>query len=61
MMDTGVDAVILVTSHFADKGQDARVFLDNVFTLVDRTPGIPLGTYECGIGNTSYKSKIKAI
>lgn len=47
MMDTGVDAVILITSHFADKGADARVFLDNLFTLVDRTPGIPLGTYEC--------------
>lgn len=47
MKETGVDAVVLITSHFADKAQDTRVFLDHVLTLVDRTPGIPLGTYEC--------------
>jgi len=46
-METGVDAVVLITSHFADKEQETPVFLDNVLTLVDRTPGIPLGTYEC--------------
>lgn len=47
MRETGVDAVVLITSHFADKGQDTGIFLDNILTLVDRTPGIPLGTYEC--------------
>lgn len=43
----GVDAVVLITSHFSDKGQDTQVFLDNILTLVDRTGGISLGTYEC--------------
>src|SRR5690606_38521920 len=28
MAETGVDAVVLITSHFADKGEDTRVFLD---------------------------------
>ncbi|GGG85594.1 dihydrodipicolinate synthase family protein [Parapedobacter pyrenivorans] len=52
MAETGVDAVVLITSHFAEKEQDARIFLDHVLALVDRTPGIPLGTYECP---TPYK------
>jgi Dihydrodipicolinate synthase/N-acetylneuraminate lyase len=47
MAETGVDSVVLITSHFADKGQDNRVFLEQLLALVDRTPGIPLGTYEC--------------
>lgn len=47
MKETGADSVILITSHFADKAQDTRVFLDHVLTVVNRTAGIPLGTYEC--------------
>jgi 4-hydroxy-tetrahydrodipicolinate synthase len=45
--DTGVDAVILVTSHFAEPGDSDDVLLKNFDTLFNLTGNIPLGMYEC--------------
>lgn len=47
MYDTGVDAVILITSHFADKGEDDAVLISNLEKFLALTGDIPLGTYEC--------------
>lgn len=47
MYDTGVDAVILITSHFAAKEEDDRVLIDNLEKFLSLTGNIPLGTYEC--------------
>jgi len=57
MGDIGVDAVVLITGHFAEKGQDARVFMDNLLSLADQTKGISLGTYECPV---PYKRLLSA-
>ena len=57
MGDIGVDAVVLITSHFAQKGQDARVMMDNLLNLADQTQGVSLGTYECP---TPYKRLLSA-
>lgn len=47
MYDTGVDAVILITSHFAEKGEGDDVLTGNLEKVLSRTGRIPLGTYEC--------------
>lgn len=52
MYDTGVDAVILITSHFAAKEEDDSVLIDNLQKFLSLTGDIPLGTYECP---TPYK------
>ncbi len=52
MGDTGVEAVILVTSLLAAAAEPDEVFVDNVFSLMDKTPGVPLGFYECPLPYT---------
>ena len=50
--DTGVDAVIMITSHFAEKGESDDVVIKNLEEYLSLTGDIPLGTYECP---TPYK------
>ena len=47
MYDTGVDAVIFITSHFATKDEDDSVLKRNLEKFILLTENIPLGTYEC--------------
>lgn len=45
--DTGVHAVILITSLITAESDPDTVFDEKVFELLDLTPGIPVGFYEC--------------
>jgi 4-hydroxy-tetrahydrodipicolinate synthase len=45
--DTGVDAVILITSHFAKFEEGDERLLQNFDELFGLTGNIPLGLYEC--------------
>lgn len=45
--DQGIQAVILISSHFAKKEESDEVLVRNVERLLERTPGIPMGLYEC--------------
>lgn len=45
--DTGVDAVIIITSMLAGEWEADAVFEDRVYQLFDHTPEVPLGFYEC--------------
>lgn len=45
--DTGIDAVILITGHFAKVGETDEVLLRNFDKLFGLTGSIPLGIYEC--------------
>lgn len=47
MFDTGVDAVILITSHFAARDEDDSMLMKNLEKFLQLTGSIPLGTYEC--------------
>jgi len=47
MHDTGVDAVILITSHFAEKSESDEHLIQRLDEFLSQTSGIPLGTYEC--------------
>lgn len=47
MYDTGVNAVIMITSHFAGKEEGDDVFIRNVDKFLTLTGTIPMGTYEC--------------
>jgi 4-hydroxy-tetrahydrodipicolinate synthase len=47
MYDTGVDAVILITSHFANREEDDQLLLRNFEQVFSLTGNIPLGLYEC--------------
>ena len=47
MYDTGVTAVILITSHFADKDEADAVLINNLEKFFSLTGNSPLGTYEC--------------
>lgn len=47
MADTGVDAVILITAHFAEKDEPDTTFIQNIEQFLRLTGNIPLGTYEC--------------
>lgn len=47
MYDTGVNAVILITSHFAGKDEPDSVLIENLDRYLSLTENIPLGTYEC--------------
>ncbi len=49
MYDTGVEAVIVITSMIAQKEESDEVFSDRVFQLLDLTGRIPLGFYECPV------------
>jgi 4-hydroxy-tetrahydrodipicolinate synthase len=45
--DTGIDAVILITGHFANVDDNDEVLLKNFNKFLNLTEGIPLGMYEC--------------
>lgn len=45
--DTGVDAVILITGHFANVEDNDEVLLNNFKKMLRLTGDIPLGMYEC--------------
>ncbi len=45
--DTGIDAVILITGHFAKVGEADEVLLRNFDKMFGLTGSIPLGLYEC--------------
>lgn len=45
--DTGIDAVILITGHYAKVEDNDEVLLRNFETMLQLTDGIPLGLYEC--------------
>jgi len=45
--DTGIDAAIMITGHFAKVDEDDNVLLRNFDTMFQLTGNIPLGMYEC--------------
>jgi 4-hydroxy-tetrahydrodipicolinate synthase len=45
--DSGVDAVIMITGHFAKVDEDDNVLLRNFEKMFRLTGNIPLGMYEC--------------
>ncbi len=45
--DTGIDAVILITGHFAKLEDSDEVLLQNFENMFNLTGNIPLGMYEC--------------
>lgn len=45
--DTGIDAVILITGHFANVEDNDDVLLNNFDRMFKLTGDIPLGMYEC--------------
>ena len=47
--DTGTAAVILLNGLLADQSESDDVFNERVFKLLDLTPNIPLGFYECPV------------
>jgi 4-hydroxy-tetrahydrodipicolinate synthase len=47
--DTGVDGVILISSHFAEKNESDTVLMANFEKFLSLTGDIKLGTYECPV------------
>lgn len=47
MYHTGVNAVILITGHFADREKSDDYLLSQFHRFFELTDNIPLGTYEC--------------
>ncbi len=47
MYHTGINAVILITSHFAKANENDGVLIKNLEDFLDLTDNIPMGTYEC--------------
>lgn len=45
--DTGVQAVIVITSQIANADESDAVFLERMEELMHLTPNVPLGFYEC--------------
>jgi 4-hydroxy-tetrahydrodipicolinate synthase len=45
--DTGINAAIMITGHFANVGDDDKTLLNNFEKMFSLTQGIPLGMYEC--------------
>ncbi len=44
---TGVDAVIMITGHFAKRRESDEVLINNFEKFFKLTDNIPMGTYEC--------------
>lgn len=55
--DTGTHAVIAITGLLAAETDSENQFNDNVFGLIEKTPGVPLGFYECPV---PYKRVLSA-
>ncbi|MBO0947913.1 dihydrodipicolinate synthase family protein [Fibrella forsythiae] len=47
--ERGTKAVILITGLLADESESDEVLNDRVFQLLDQTPAIPVGFYECPV------------
>jgi len=47
IFDTGIDAVILITGHYANVEDSDDILLKNFDKMFKLTGNIPLGTYEC--------------
>lgn len=47
IFDTGINAAIMITGHFANVDDDDEVLLRNFEKIFRLTGDIPLGTYEC--------------
>ena len=45
--DAGTEAVIVITGLIAAEQESDAVFDERIFRLLDWTPGIPIGFYEC--------------
>jgi 4-hydroxy-tetrahydrodipicolinate synthase len=45
--DTGINAVILITSHYAKKEESDEILLHNFERMLELTDDIPMGLYEC--------------
>ena len=45
--DTGINAVILITSHYAKKEESDDILLNNFERMLELTGNIPMGLYEC--------------
>ena len=45
--DTGINAVILISSHYAKKEEADDVLLHNIERMLELTGKIPMGLYEC--------------
>jgi 4-hydroxy-tetrahydrodipicolinate synthase len=45
--ETGINAVILISSHYATKEESDAVLLDNIESMLELTGNIPMGIYEC--------------
>ncbi len=55
--DTGVEAVIAITSLLANEGESDEIFNCRVFELLHQTDEIPMGFYECPV---PYKRVLKS-
>lgn len=49
MAETGVDAVVAITSQLAGAGEDEATFRAHCEELLERTAPVPLGLYECPV------------
>lgn len=47
--DTGVQAVIVITSQIAQENESDAIFIERMHELMNLTPDIPLGFYECPV------------
>ncbi len=47
MYDTGIEAAIVISNMLAEETDSDALFEERVFQLIDATPDIPLGFYEC--------------
>src|SRR5690606_30388767 len=47
MYETGVEAVIVITNMLAEESESGEIFDERFGQLLDATPGVPLGFYEC--------------
>lgn len=47
--NTGIQAVIVITSLIADEDETDAVFLERMHELIGLTDGVPLGFYECPV------------
>lgn len=45
--ETGIDAVILITGHFANIEDSDEILLSNFHQMLALAPGVPFGLYEC--------------
>jgi 4-hydroxy-tetrahydrodipicolinate synthase len=66
IFDTGIDAAIMITGHFAKESDTDEVLLNHFEEMFNLTPNIPLGMYECPapykriIGTDTFKTLLAA-